>query len=76
MILGLLAVARIWWCHAFYFTALLIVFVPLPVGLTIAGFAGAGVGGFLGYKLFGHVSSGKSLAQSLGRCPGKGYQIA
>lgn len=78
LILGLLAVARdLGGAMLFYFTALAIVFAATSRwDLTIAGFAGAGVGGFLGYKLFGHVRvRAKAWLNPWEDVPGKGYQI-
>jgi cell division protein FtsW (lipid II flippase) len=78
IILSLLALARdLGGAMLFYFTALAIIFVATSRwDLTLLGFVGAGVAGFLGYKLFGHVRvRTKAWLNPWEDVPGKGYQI-
>lgn len=78
MVLGLLAAARdLGGAMLFYFTALAIIFAATSRwDLTMIGFAGAGVAGFLGYQLFGHVRvRAKAWLNPWEDVPGKGYQI-
>lgn len=78
VVLGLLALARdLGGAMLFYFTALAIIFAATSRwDLTMLGLAGAGVAGFLGYKLFGHVRvRAKAWLNPWEDVPGKGYQI-
>lgn len=78
IILGLLTAARdLGGAMLFYITALTIIFVATSNWkLTALGIAGAGIAGFLGYQLFGHVRvRTKAWLNPWEDVPGKGYQI-